>query len=243
MQSVDLGVMILVHKRPWPLPLIIEQILESWPNCKIMLTADRPTAEVDEVVGDAWGPRVGTRAAPFPVVDSDGEHFMAIRQWQLEELRLYRPRYIGFWDDDHLLESPDEAKFWMEKGVDIIDAEKAFFWNSMDNVNVKIPAHISPIFFKDRPGTAFPGSESRIIHTPVEIHDDPNSTRQKLVTKLLDVGYLFEGERARVWETYKLAGKIDAATMALVEEPHLKTFSTTSVYHRHLKESLLNGKK
>lgn len=237
MQSVDLGVMILVHRREWPVSLIVEQIKSTWPKATIWFTLDRYTGDIPEVVNN---PERGifTSRAPFPVVDDSGEHFMAIRQWQLERLRnVIGPRYIGFWDDDHLLENPDEAKLWMEKGVDIIDAQKAFFWNDLEHTNERIPPHTSPIFFKDRPGTSFPDTESRIIHTPVEIYDDPNSVRVALTGRLLDVGYLEQTERERVFATYARAGKIDAATMALVDEPVLKKFNSILPAYRRLKEN------
>jgi len=237
MQNVDLGVMILVHKRPWPLRLIVEQISEAWPNSIIQLTEDRCELDIASILDGTEG--AVSQRAPFPVVDENGEHFMVMRQWQLEQIRKYNPKYIGFWDDDHLLEDPDEVKQYMTMGADIIDMKKAFFWDDLEHTNERIPPHVSPVFFKDRPGTSFPDTESRIIHCPVGIHDDPASVRVVTNSRLLDVGYLDAAERARVWAAYKEAGKIDAATMALVEDPQLVKFESEMPAYKQL----LNGKK
>lgn len=233
---MELGVFVLAHKRPQLLELICEQIHAISRTATIQISLDRPTAGVLSAAQRCRG--AGVHYIPFPVVDDVGEHYMAARQWQLEQLtKACTPDYIALWDDDHILEDPDEAREVLECGeADLIYATKVFLWNSLTSENSKIPTHCSPLFFRHLPGDAYPASERKMIHAPECVHDQPSAKKVMLRGRLMDIGYLTVSERCRVATEYFRAGKIDAATMAVVDDPALRPFTSDSIWYRKLKD-------
>jgi hypothetical protein len=219
---VELGVMVLGHRRPQLLSLIAEQICRQWPACAVDITLDRPNIEVVKAAHLAQRfPQVRVHAAPFPVV-ADREYFMEMRNWQLTQLRPLQPKYVALWDDDHLLEDPDEAARVMRVGADLIYVDKVYFWDHPEQYNSALPRHRSPLIFRYRDGDKYP--LDRTINAPAGVHDDPHAKNKVLYSRLLDFGYMHEDERLRVFEIYKRAGKIDQLTMGLVSPPALKKF-------------------
>jgi hypothetical protein len=225
MTDPHLGVMLLAHRRPWLLPLIVEQALSEF-KAFVDITVDRPSSDVLEVVDKlAQQKNVRVFESPEPCLQpgASGDHFMTIRQFQLEKLQEKMPRYGVMWDDDHILESPQEGRYWMGRRFDLIYAKKRFLWDSVHKWNAKMPEHNSCFFFKMLEGDCYPSYETgRIIHAPVQVHDSPDSRKVEMKSYLLDMGYLWPEERERVFRAYAAAGKIDPATMPLVEEPDLR---------------------
>ena len=211
--------MLLAHRRPQLLELIVDQVQSAWPSSQVDITLDRPSLEVLQLV-DKLGRRPGVRVLCSPAeIRHDELHFRAVRQWQLEQLAPLEPRYAVIWDDDHVLEQTTEAKKHMDAGVDLIYAVKAYFWNTLEQTAHHIPEHRSVFFFRLRPGDQFPAD--RTIHAPAGVHDDPKSISVTMRNRLLDIGYLSAEERRRIFDSYKQVGKIDAVTRALVEPPIL----------------------
>lgn len=239
-KTCNLGLMVLAHRRPWLLPLIARQVQEFWPDKSVIqVTLDRPTSAVLQAV-ERMGrlhPQVHITATDIPAL-AHRENFMRLRNFQLDQLRPFNPRYACIWDDDHILECPQEAKWRMieQKAPDLVYIRKRFLWDTIDQQNTAIPEHRSVMFFRVRPDDRFP--EDRMIHAPAGVHDDPASRYTTMKSTLLDVGYLTPGERERVFAAYKAAGKIDAATLALVSPPQLKPYRPRSVSACHSHEAI-----
>ena len=220
-----LGVMLLAHHRPWLLPLIVEQALSEYKSF-VDITVDRPSADVVRVV-DELSKRENVRVfeSPEPCLQSGpgGDHFITVRQFQLERLQELSPKYGVIWDDDHILEQPQEGRYWMGRGYDLIYVRKRFLWNSVRKYNANMPEHNSCFFFKMLENDCYPSYElNRMIHAPVIVHDSPDSRKVEMLSFLLDTGYLWSEERERVFRAYAASGKIDPATAPLVAEPDLR---------------------
>jgi hypothetical protein len=228
----QLGAMVLCHHRPWLLPLIQKQIFSTWPDARIHYALNRPNAAVVAAVNKL---AADTRVRAFDVdqgLRTEGD-WMVLRSLQLVEMQLENPRFICIWDDDHILEDPDEAaRKLSRRDYDLVYATKAFFWDSLDNISTAFPAHRSVFFFRNLPGDEFP--LDRMIHAPTCVHESKRVVDLK--GKLLDVGYLLRENRQYVWEQYKRTGKIDAATLPLVREPTLTPWPAGGKWHTLLKE-------
>lgn len=210
-----LGVMVLAHRRPWLLGAIQAQAKQIDPHAVVQFTYDRPTEEVTWALATAEH----RQAAPRAVLDHR-ENFMEVRRWQLDQMRPFNPVYGVLWDDDHLLEDPAEARRVLEEGrADLVYATKAYLWDKLELENKALPTHRSPFFFRLLPGDQFP--LDRTINAPAWVHDTKPMVTD-LHGRLLDIGYLTQEERERVWRAYKKAGKIDQLTTKLLAPPLLK---------------------
>lgn len=238
-EPVHLGVLLLAHQRPWLLPLIARQVAENWGERSVIcVTLDRATSPVLRAVArmTEMHPRVRIFNSPIAALDR-GENFMRLRNLQLEQLQDVRPNYACLWDDDHILECPREAKWRFGRyKSDLIYARKRFFWDGLDHVNTALPDHNSVLFFRYSPDDRFP--EDRMIHAPAGVHDKPDAKVTQMRSTLLDIGYLTRNERERVFNAYKQAGKVDAATMALVSPPVLTPYRPRSHSACHSHEAL-----
>lgn len=219
MTDPHLGVMLLAHRRPWFLPLIVEQALSEFKSV-VDITVDAPSADVVEVV-DKLSRNARVRVFESPVRCLAGkENFMQVRQFQLEKIQELKPRYGVIWDDDFIMEQPQEGRYQMAHNYDLIYATKRYVWDSLEYYNERMFTHRSVFFFKMLEGDVFP--LDRMIHAPVMVHDSEDSRSIDLQSFLLDYGYLWESERERVFRTYAQAGKIDDSTKPLVMPPQLK---------------------
>jgi len=87
------------------------------------------------------------------------------------------------------------------------------------------------MFFRNLPCQRW----TRMVHAPHPIHD--TGRPGQLQGGLLDIGYLRPPERARVWEVYKRAGKIDPLTLGMIDPmPHIAPFKSDSPWFQALKE-------
>lgn len=217
----SLGVMLLVHQRHTVLPAIYHflrslkipvhlQITGSSPSRRVLQEIERimRLSRRGAVDVDVW-------QAPFSPLDRV-ERFMELRQWQLE--RLPMTDWAVIWDDDHVPSSLPAVRAALDSDADLVYATKVFFWNRDDTYTTHIPPHRSVFFFRRRPGDAFP--LDRTIHAPVGVHDGAKKIID-LDCPLLDYGYLTLTDRDRCWRDYRRVGKIDPATLALVQPPIL----------------------
>lgn len=222
-RRAKIGAMVLCHRRPWLLPLIARQCRTIWPDSIVQFTLDRPSAEVIEAAQEArrWHENLEIFEAPFPPI-GEKENWMALRNWQLEQMEPRGPEFCMIWDDDHIFERPMDADVYMKAGYDLVYTRKLFFWNQTNMVNIGLFEHNSVSFFRLIKGDRFP--LDRIIHAPAGIHDNPLAKKAQMNSRLLDVGYLYPEDRERVFNMYAKAGKLDAATMPLMEEPILEQY-------------------
>jgi hypothetical protein len=214
----EIGLMVLAHQRPQLLRLIVEQALATWPDAVVDFGLDRPSPAVSQVVGDlvvSFPDNVRAWPVPVPAI-AHRENFMTLRQLQLERMHQVRAKYVALWDDDHILSCPEEAVTLMAEGCDLIYVHKVYLWNSCATMNLALPGHNSVLISRRLESDAFGGS---MVNAPDRILRDGLVGQMR--TYLLDVGYLKEAERKRVWEVYKRAGKIDPLTLGLNAPPRL----------------------
>lgn len=210
---MKLGVMVLCHARPYILRDIVDQAWTLADEVRVEFMLDRINGAVSDAVFTSGCDRV--LDAPVPALDHK-ENFMEVRRAQWHSMRTWEPDYAVLWDDDHLLEGPREARRVLEGRPDLVYATKAHLWDSVKQENIRFPTHRSPFFFRCLPDDDYP--LDRMIHAPAGIHDHATKVVD-LKGRLLDIGYIERGERARVWAAYKRAGKIDAATLPLIKKP------------------------
>lgn len=185
--------------------------------------------------------RPGVRVFESPVPCLAGaENFMQVRQAQLENFQRLEdgPNYVAIWDDDHILEAPGEARRFMQREWDLIYCRKRFVWDKLTHYNAAFPEHKSVFLFKNREQDAF--APDRMLHAPCPLHDE--GTKVTMNSHLLDIGYLWPHERERVFRAYAQAGKIDPATLAIMQPPELKRLKNRrggpNYWDRQLREHL-----
>lgn len=191
---------------------------------------DDPTLEARaglEVVEMMAKPgEIVVKEAPFPALAGGVERFMELRQIQLDMIRGRHPAYGVIWDDDHVLADVDEAKAVLADQPDLVYASKLFLWDSQETYNDAMPQHRSVFFFRMLEGDQFP--LDRTIHAPARIHDTASKVVD-LQAPLLDHGYRHQKDREKIFKEYVRVGKIDAATVPLVEPPTLKKVTWESI--------------
>lgn len=215
----------MAHKRPWLLRLIVEQCLSEFKSF-VDITVDRPSADVLRVVDELSG-RKGVRVFESPrpclVPGPGGDHFMAVRQFQLEKLQERMPNYGLLMDDDAIFERPAEARRAMAQRFDLIYVKKRYLWDNVRQYNANMFEHCSVHLFKMLEGDTFPAVESgRIIQAPLQVHDSEDSNKFTMSSYLLDIGTLWKEERERIFRAYAASGKVDGATLPLLQPPVLK---------------------
>lgn len=230
-----LGVMTLVHSRAHLLEAIFRQ-MPKLGRVHWQIVLSKPTAdvlyEVDRIytllLYRAAGLEIEILEAPFSPLE-ERERFMELRKWQAEHLPPDCD-YACIWDDDHILEDPAELKALMNgEGFDLAYATKLFFWDSPKTYTTHIPVHRSVFVYRVLPGDAFP--VDRTIHAPEQIHDRAAHVID-LKGRLLDYGYMRSLDRERCWRDYKRVGKIDPATVAIVQPPSLHPWGGHDPYSR-----------
>lgn len=234
----SLGVMVLVHKRPQLLRLIVEQAVETWPDARIDFGQDNVSTDVAAQVyllQRDYPNNVTHWNCPFPAI-AHKEQFLELRRLQLD--RLQDCDYIGMWDDDHILSDPEEAKVAMASGSPLLYCHKLYFWDSPSYINIALPGHNSVLFSKRLPGDQF---GPNMVNAPAEILRQGEGAKYQMKTWLLDFGYMMSTERARVWNVYKRAGKIDTLTTGLMKPPTLHCVEkelADSKWYRKFKEAV-----
>jgi hypothetical protein len=210
--------MTILHERDRFIQPIFRQLKELQIPVRWQLCLNKPNSAVLAEVA-ALVPTelvsIDVFDAPFSPLERK-ERFMELRQWQLEQAP---PTTYGvLWDDDHVLADVKEAREKLLRDYDLIYATKLFFWGDDEHFTTHIPTHRSVFFFRRLDGDRYP--LDRTIHAPARIHDTGKRVVD-LAAPLLDYGYLCERDRERCWADYKRCGKIDASTLAIVQEPEL----------------------
>lgn len=236
--------MVLCHRRPYLLREIVRQCFKLWPdNTVVHFCMDRPTPgvelEVERLVTTALAYKARAYYAPFPAVSSQGERYMDLRNVQVEAMEQDNPKYIAFWDDDQILQDPEElAAVVRADQSDLIYATKQYLWDSPRQYTTHLPKHTSVFVWRHTRGDRFPTDNRRIIQAPVGVHDNPASRRYDLCTALLDVGYMFEKERRQIFKAYARAGKVDDLVLGLLDKPVLKKVQRVSSSHELLIQAI-----
>jgi hypothetical protein len=206
----------LCHRRHALLGLLNRQRLLVDPTSVLAFTLDRPSTDVIRVVEKLqrdWPDSVVVNTAPFPALDAV-ERFNELRNWQVDQLRDYNPKYFVIFDDDGVFAEPAALRRAMSsvKDPDIVYATKLFLWDGLDRTNSRLPTHRSSIAFKIAPGETFPPLNMDEVRRP------PSTKVMDVRSPLLDIGYLTDTDRRRCWDAYKRVGKIDAATLPLAKD-------------------------
>lgn len=212
--------MTILHRREFAIRAIHRQLSELDCDVHWQLVLNKPSSEVLGEVGYVVDqPRervtVDVLDAPFSPLERK-ERFMELRQWQLERVPL--STWGVLWDDDHVLGDVAESALKLHERWDLIYATKLFFWNDDEHFTTHVPVHRSVFYFRMLAGDRYP--LDRTIHAPAIVHDSGQKTTD-LQAPLLDYGYMDARDRERCWADYKRVGKIDPATLAIVQEPKL----------------------
>jgi hypothetical protein len=241
MKKPLIGAMVLCHRRAYLLEEIVLQLSKYWPDQSVVhFCMDRPTPEVEAKVAALVRHAITVKCRAyyldFPVVSSQGERYMEARNVQLEALHEDEPEYIAFWDDDLLMASPEEAVAFIRGGLaDLVYAKKLYLWDKPTQYTTHLPEHNSVFLFKRRRGDQFP--LDRIIQAPEPLHSEAKHVAQ-MTTPLLDVGYMYEEERRRIFKAYAKAGKIDGLTQGLLDQPKLVSIISITKNHHNLIQAL-----
>jgi hypothetical protein len=156
-----------------------------------------------------------------PLVDENGEHFMRFLDLNYRELRKQFPgiEVASLWDDDFWLDAAGikELKEWLKAPSDRFEWRSAFLWDGYTHLNDRFNAHWQALFFKVYEGDEY--DVNWMQHAPQYVSSSLDVKQAE--RRILNAGYLTEKERERTWLMYKNAGKIDAHTLCLVQEPTL----------------------
>jgi hypothetical protein len=114
-------------------------------------------------------------------------------------------------------------------------AKKLYLWDKPTQYTTHLPEHNSVFLFKRRRGDQFP--LDRIIQAPEPLHSEAKHVAQ-MTTPLLDVGYMYEEERRRIFKAYAKAGKIDGLTQGLLDQPKLVSIISITKNHHNLIQAL-----
>jgi len=123
--------------------------------------------------------------------------------------------------DDGLSEIAGHLNVFTE---DRYDYRTLFMWDSLDTYNERFPEHWSSNLFRAYPDDVW--ATKVVQHCPQEVSRSPYVVR--LSEPAVNFGYINEPDRLDYWQRYKRAGKVDAHTLALIREPHLKEFKWQS---------------
>ena len=219
----QIAFLVLAHQRDKWLELIAEQLLDNFDSF-LYFHLHRATPEVDRrvrAIAGRWRHRVfiTTAFGDFPPYREST--FRLLRQQQLASLHN-DVEYAALHDDDQILSADALTRLQraLDAGVPMLFARRMYLWDRPHLENAAMPVHLAAYHFPVEPGDDFP--DSRTIHAPARVYDrhaDRAASEPHLI--VYDVGYLDADERARVWESYRRAGKLDPATYALIEEPLL----------------------
>lgn len=212
----------IVHKRDQYLRSIARNIRQMGIKTHWQIVMNQPSravlSELNAIEQDLpLQVTVDIKEAPFSPLEHGRERWPEFRQWQLE--RLPETNYGVIWDDDHLLADPTVVEPLLRQEPDLAYITKLFFWGTPVTYTTHIPTHRSVFFFRRVEGERF--HQHRILHAPLPIHDEA-ARIVDVPTQLLDYGYMDTRDRERCWLDYKRAGKIDAATLAIVRRPCLQ---------------------
>lgn len=225
-----LGVMLRVHRLSKFLPQLFSQIKEIGRVCKLVtigIAADRPSADVVIALNRVnWSKkyRVLVQATPKPVVSNEGEAWCESLRFVHQLIVPYGPDAILNLDDDQLF-SPNairEIRGHLSTFVsDRYEFQSLFFWDAPQTYNSSFPEHWSANLFRVYLRDEF--SDKFVAQCPEACARSPEVYRMKY--PLLNYGYLEASERERIWAGCKLAGRIDAHTLALVRPARLKDYN------------------
>lgn len=203
----------------------IRKVARRGPKTYVAVMLDRPdvevTVELDRQLRNLPDSIEAAHfEAPYPLVD-DRENFMAALKVHYEYLRgMADVDAASLWDDDMWFDAAGIRELRGHMHIleyDRIEARSYFLWDHLDMANDAFPPHWQAILFRAYEGDDFP--ENYMVHCPHQTAISQYSCRMH--NRLRNAGYLTEEERARSWDMFKRAGKIDGHTMCLIKDPKL----------------------
>lgn len=151
----------------------------------------------------------------------------AIRLHYAHLLTMGRPRWGVLLDDDVLLPRGATKRLagLLERDeADVYEIETIFLWNDPTLANRRFPVHLSDFLFRCWANDDYP--DDLVVHAPDGVRR--HGRRSRLSFPLLHYGYLTTADREAAWRGARRAGKVDAHTLALVQEPDLHPWQSPS---------------
>jgi hypothetical protein len=232
-----LGVMLRVHDRAGYLHRVIGDACRLGRGRKLTITigADRPTREVLKVlatqlhlVNNAKGRFLNVHSLP-PLPHATHSRWMEPllvlheRHRADIEASKHGPVQAGMLLDDDAVFTRDGLKeirgHLTSLDYDRLDVEHKFLWNNAAWYNAAVPTHWSAAVWRQYENDDFP--TSFVVRCPERVAR--SSRVHRLHHKALEFGWLREEDRDRAFQKAKLAGRLDAHTLALVRPPNLKS--------------------
>jgi hypothetical protein len=125
------------------------------------------------------------------------------------------------WDDDFLLDPlalRETAEFVESGAAGCLRLLSRFHWDEHGTVNDAFPAHWAHWVWRHRPGATY--TPRLMIHAPEAVV--LAGPVRDMAGRADNYGYLTAEDRARTWEAYRRAGKIDAHTLCFAPSAHPK---------------------
>lgn len=219
-----LAVMLRVHHEHRYLRRIRRQLrrLARALACRlpVVICCDRPAPEVEHELHKfrSTGELQVLEYTPSgPLVDEHGEHFMEELIEQYARVRnTFNPAYCVLLEDDGWMDEKafrETVAFVKSGATGCLRVRTRFMWDGRENT--RFPAHWNHHVFWAHPDDDF--TEDLMIHCPRRtalegpVHDMEGC--------LINYGYNDSAARARNFEKYRQAGKVDRHTLCLTQEP------------------------
>lgn len=199
-----------------------ERLGRSDAPVEIALMADRPTADVREVIKLHRNNLARVIECPFPMVSFEGgQRWMEASNYHLANgVEPLEPVFVIFSDDDRWPEASYAQEHLALVGnsdVDMWYARSLFFWNETQ-VRADFFDHNSVYLWRHRPGDRF--DEKMLNQAPAGVHADAlaNGRHAQLKARLLDYGYASTEERAACFASHKESGRLDKVVLHLLDK-------------------------
>lgn len=222
------GVMLRLHRRHEYIEKIFQNFraLAARRELFLAIQLDRPSAEVAAALAkqiknlpSRW--TVDVFETPYALVTRRENYMLALQTHLevLEELAHHKLDAASLWDDDMWLTKKGLTE--LKGHLDILEADRIearsyFLWDKKSQANEAFPAHWQALLFRYYRGDKFP--QDYIVHCPHRVAQGPYI---RMENRLRNAGYLDPDDRRLTWEAYKKAGKVDAHTLQLVNDPQL----------------------
>jgi len=224
-----LAALVRAHRRHKTLKIVLSELrryAQVWPgvDVRIVVMADRPTAEVKTLLDSSAGPDLLVIPAPKPLVSAAGENFLHPLNLQLDALEKWQKKvdwcYLA--DDDRWFDpacaDAEIPALLHDRDVGLLFSRSLFFWELPTVYNAE-RHHVSPVMWRHCKGERWSGH--RMIQAPDNIHDSYiiAGALHHLKTPLLDYGSFSLHERQELHAAFTEAGKHDPYIDSLLSRP------------------------
>jgi hypothetical protein len=232
--KVVLCALVRCHKRDKTLKIVLSELRrygQVWPGVevRIVVMADRPSAEVRSLLDASAGPDLLVVKAPRPLVGPSGENFLHPLNVHLDAAERFVKKidwcYLA--DDDRWLDpacADEEIQDLLhDRELGLLFARSIFFWDNPNTFNAE-RHHVSPIMWRHSKGERWSGQ--RMIQAPDSLHDSHiiSGAIHHLKSPLLDYGSYTLFDRQDLYKVFTEAGKNDPYIDSLLSRPLIEFY-------------------